>query len=94
MCARKEQLLLGSEKAAKINYCSNTNNCALLYWYCGSKTVHDIPRSVCKKNQVKKYLQRHPIFHTDSDHNYIIIEIEHREKIEYEQNIRDDGDED
>ena len=30
---------------------------------------------------------------TDYDPNYILEEIEHREKIEYEKNIRDDGDE-
>ena len=51
------------------------------------KDVHNNPRSVCNRNQAKKYLQRHHICLTYSDRDYIIDEIGCRDKIEYEINI-------
>ena len=40
--------------------------------------VHDIPRSICNRNQSKQDLQRHPICLNDSDHNYILEKIERK----------------
>ena len=57
------------------------------------KHVHDIPRIICNRNQTKQNLQRHPVCLTDSDHEYILEEIEYRYKIEYEPNINNYGDE-
>ena len=57
------------------------------------KYFHEIPISVCNGNKAKQALQRHTIFLTDYYHGYILEEIELRDKIEYERNIRDDGDE-
>ena len=34
---------------------------------------------------------KHPIRLTDSDHGYILEETEHRENVEVERNLRDDG---
>ena len=51
------------------------------------RDVHGITRSVCNRNQAKKYLQRHHICLTYSDRDYIIDEIGCRDKIEYEINI-------
>ena len=51
------------------------------------KDVRDIPRNVCNINQAKHALQIHTIFMTDSDHNYILEEIECRDTIEYKINI-------
>ena len=57
------------------------------------KYVHDIPKIICNRNIAKQALWKHPICLTDYDHDYILEEIEHREKIELEINSRDDGDE-
>ena len=81
-------MVLGEEKSATSRYCSNTN-----YFYpcldtVAVKDVHNITRSICNINQAKQYLQRHPICLTDSDYDYILEEIDHRDKIEYEKNIR------
>ena len=57
------------------------------------KDVHDIPRSICNIHQTKQNLQRHPVCLTDSDPDYILEEIEYRDKIEYEPNINNCGDE-
>ena len=37
--------------------------------------------------QAKKSIQRHPICMIDSDYDYILDEIERREKIEFERNV-------
>ena len=58
------------------------------------KYVHYIPISIFNRNNEKQALRKHPISLTDSDHDYILEEIEHREKTEVERNSRDDGDED
>ena len=55
--------------------------------------VHGIPRSIRNRNQAKQYLQRHHLRLTDSYPDYILEEVEHRYKIEYKLNIRDDDDE-
>ena len=44
------------------------------------KYVQDIPKTSCNKIQAKKFIQRHPICMTDSDHDYILNDIERREK--------------
>ena len=57
------------------------------------KYDHDIPKGVFNRNNSKQALQKHPIYLTEYDHDYIFEEIEHRDKIELEINSRDDGDE-
>ena len=57
------------------------------------KYVHDIPKSICNRNNSKQALQTHPICLTDCDHDYILEEIEHRDKVELEINSRDDVEE-
>ena len=39
------------------------------------KYVHDIPKSICNRNNKKQDLRKHPICLTDSDHDYILEEI-------------------
>ena len=39
------------------------------------KDVHDIPKSICNRNNAKQALQKHPICLTDSYHDYILEEI-------------------
>ena len=46
--------------------------------------VQDIPETVCNRIQGKKSIQRHPIFMTDADYDYILDEIERWYKIEFE----------
>ena len=41
----------------------------------------------------KHDLLKHPICITDFDHDYILKEVDHRERLELEINLRDDGDE-
>ena len=55
------------------------------------KYIHDIPRSLSNRNQAKQYLQRHHIFLNDSYHNYMLEEIECRDKLDYKRNICSDG---
>ena len=57
------------------------------------KYVHDIPISIWNRNHAKQALQKLPICLTDPDYDYILGEIEHRDKIELEINWGDDGDE-
>ena len=40
------------------------------------KYFRDIPISVWNRNKLKQDLQRHPICLTESDHNYILNEME------------------
>ena len=40
----------------------------------------DTPKNLCNKIQAEKSLQRHPIIMTDADYDYILDEIEHRER--------------
>ena len=47
----------------------------------------DIPKKLFGRNKAKKTIQRHPIIMTDADYGYILYEIEHREKNEFERNV-------
>ena len=51
-------------------------------------------RKIFAIEKLKTGFMKNPIFLTDSDHDYILEEIEHRDKIGLEINSRDDGDED
>ena len=44
------------------------------------KDIRDIPKNICNRNNKKQDLRKHPICLTESDHDYILEEIEHREK--------------
>ena len=49
--------------------------------------VQDTPKNLCRNIQAEKPIQRNPIIMTDADYDYILDEIESREKIflkEYE----------
>ena len=48
---------------------------------------HLIPTSICSRTQAKKAISRQPICLTDADYDYILEEIEQRDKIEYEREI-------
>ena len=43
--------------------------------------VQEIPKKLCGRNEAKKSTQRHPIIMTDADYDYILDEIERREKL-------------
>ena len=43
--------------------------------------VQYIPNKFCIRNEAKKAIQRHPIIMTDADCDYILYEIERREKL-------------
>ena len=45
------------------------------------KDVNDIPKSICNINHAKQDLRKHPICLTKSYHEYILEEIEYREKL-------------
>ena len=45
------------------------------------KYSQDIPKTVCNRIQPKKSIQRHPFFMADTDYDYILDEIERREKL-------------
>ena len=53
----------------------------------GKKT----PKSVCNRNQARKDIQKLPICFTDSDHDFILGKIKHRDTIEYERKMSDDN---
>ena len=44
-------------------------------------------KSVYNRTQVKKFISRHPICLTDSDYGYILEEIGHQYKIEFEEYV-------
>ena len=44
---------------------------------------HAIPRSVCSRKQAKKAISIQPICLTDADYDYILEEIDRRDKIEF-----------
>ena len=46
-----------------------------------------IPTSICSITQAKKTISRQPICLTDADYDYILEEIDQRDKIEYEREI-------
>ena len=48
------------------------------------KYFHLIPTSICSRTQAKKSISRQPICLTDADYDYILEEIDRREKKEFE----------
>ena len=48
---------------------------------------HAIPTSICSRTQAKKGISRQPICLSDFDYNYILEEIDQRDKIEFEREI-------
>ena len=46
-----------------------------------------------KQKPHKHRLEKHPMFLNESDHDYILEEIEHRDKIDLERNLSDAGNE-
>ena len=46
-----------------------------------------IPTSICSRTQAKKAISRQPICLSDYEYDYILQEIDQREKIEYEREI-------
>ena len=57
------------------------------------KDKHSITKSICNRNNAKQDLLKHHICLTDSNHDFIFEKIEHKDKIELEINLRDDGNE-
>ena len=55
--------------------------------------LQDIPKNLCSRNQAKKAIQRHPIIMADADYDYILDEIEHCVKFEFEKNVSVNSDE-
>ena len=55
--------------------------------------VQDITKKICGKNEAKKSIQRHPIIMTDADYDYILDEIECRERNNFKRNISVNSDE-
>ena len=49
--------------------------------------IHEIPKSVCNRTQAKQSISRHHICLTDSNLDYILEEIDHQEKFEYERDV-------
>ena len=49
---------------------------------------HDITKIVCNRTQAKKSIPRQPICLTDFDYDYILQEIGHRYKIEFERDVK------
>ena len=48
---------------------------------------HAIPTSICSRTQAKKAISRQPICVSDFEYDYILEEIDQRDKIEYEREI-------
>ena len=48
---------------------------------------HAIPTSVCSRTQAKKSISMQPICLTDADYDYILEEIGHRDRIEFEREV-------
>ena len=53
----------------------------------------DIHKNICNRIQEKQSIQRHPICMPDADNDYILDEIEHREKNKFERNVSVNSDE-
>ena len=66
---------------------SNTHNSSFTSRFFIIRYVQDIHKNFCNGIQEKKATQRHPDCMTDADYNYILDEIERREKIEFERNV-------
>ena len=48
---------------------------------------HAIPASMCSRTKAKKAISRQPICLSDYEYDYILEEIDQRDKIEYEREI-------
>ena len=48
---------------------------------------HEIPRSICSRTQEKESISRQPICLSDYEYDYILEEIDQRDKIEFEREI-------
>ena len=48
---------------------------------------HAIPTSICSRTQAKKSISRQPIGLSDFDYDYILEEIDQRDKIDFEREI-------
>ena len=48
---------------------------------------HAIPTSICSRTQAKKTISRKPICFSDFNYDYILEEIDQRDKIEFEREI-------
>ena len=57
------------------------------------RDVQDIPKNLCNRIQAKTAIQRHYIFMTDADYDYILDEFERYEKNEFERNVSVNSDE-
>ena len=55
--------------------------------------VQDIPKELCSRNESKTAIQRHQIIVTEADYDYIMDEIERREKNEFGRNVSVNSDE-
>ena len=51
------------------------------------KDIHDIPKSICNRNHAKQALQKHTLCLTYSDHDYILEQIEHGDKIDLKKSM-------
>ena len=51
------------------------------------KDFHAIPTSICSRTQEKKAISRQPICLSNFDYDYILEEIDQRDKIEFEREI-------
>ena len=49
--------------------------------------MKDIPKIIFTRTQAHKDIQKHPIYITDTDHDYIIDEIKQRRGVFHERNI-------
>ena len=56
--------------------------------------VQHTPKNICNISQEIKSIQRHPIIMTDAGYDYILDEIERREKNDFERNVSVNSDED
>ena len=58
----------------------------------GITYVQDTPTNIFNRIQAKKYIQRHPIFLTDADYDYILDGIERREFFYFERTVSGNSD--
>ena len=93
MYARKYQLILGEENHQQVIISPKKTIVHTCLDVVTVKDVHGITKCICNIKNKKLALWKHHICLTGSDHYYIIEEIEHRDKIDLERNLRDDGDE-
>ena len=91
--AIKHQLVLKTTTTSTDHYSPNTQILHPRLEIIIIRYVQGIPKKLCSRNEAKKAIQRHPIIMTDADYDYILDEIERREKIEFERNVSFNSDE-